>query len=336
MEKRVQSYLIEILNCPVCHGELQWEITQRTGERIEQAEASCEECAAVYPVFEGVGLFLTPDLPRDDLWEQAGSQLAKFLREHPEVEQQLMGVPVDELAPADLFYRALVLEEGGEYAAAKMLEERAKQGLYTDQYLACWESQVNYVINRLSESDGPIVDLASGRCSLVEEMARRLDRAIVATDFSPRVLRQDRHRLESFGLYDKISLLAFDARRMPFREDAVETLTTNVGLPNIEKPGDLLKELRRVVDGQFLAISHFYSEKDEANAKALREAGLSSLIFRKAAVEDFIASGWEVEVANECQAWTEPTPRGEVLDGAQIDAFPVQGTVLEWCVIEAR
>jgi ubiquinone/menaquinone biosynthesis C-methylase UbiE len=189
---------------------------------------------------------------------------------------------------------------------------------------------------KLSESDGPIVDLASGRCYLVEEMAQSLKYPIVATDFSPRVLRQDRRRLESLGLYNKISLLAFDARRTPFRDSTVGTLTTNVGLSNVEAPGNLLKELRRVVGGRFLAISHFYSEEDEVNAMALREAGLSPLIFRNAAVEGFIAAGWEVEVVNECRGRAEPTPKSKVLEEARIDAFPVQETVLEWCVLVAR
>ncbi|MBS1251409.1 MAG: Ubiquinone/menaquinone biosynthesis C-methyltransferase UbiE [Anaerolineales bacterium] len=332
----MHAYLIEMLECPVCHDELEWRISRRRGERIESAEARCQGCAAVYPVLEGVGLFLTPDPPRNDLWGQVDSQLAKYLREHSEVEQRLMDVSADELAPADLFYRALVLEERGEYEAAKELEEQAKAGIYTEGYLACSESQRNYVIERLSESDGPIVDTASGRCYLVEEMARRLECLIVATDLSPRVLRQDRRRLESFGLYDKISLLAFDARRTPFRNGAVGTLTTNVGLSNIEEPGNLLSELRRVVGGQFLAISHFYPEGDEVNAMALREAGLSSLIFRNAATDAFIATGWEVGIVNECSGRAEPTPKSEVLGGAQVDAFPVQETMLQWGVIMAR
>jgi hypothetical protein len=154
----------------------------------------------VYPVREGIGLFLTPDLPRNDLWQQVESHLAPYLREHPDVEQRLMGSPVDDLSPADLFYRALVLEERGEYEAARTMEERANRGIYTAEYLACWESQRDYVIARLSAEDGPIVDLASGRCYLVEDVARRLERPVVATDYSPGVLRQAQRRLEAFGL----------------------------------------------------------------------------------------------------------------------------------------
>jgi uncharacterized protein YbaR (Trm112 family) len=332
----MHDYLVEILICPACHGELAWEITRRAGERIEQAEARCQECGAVYPVLEGIGLFLTPDLPRNDLWQEVDSHLARYLQANPEVEQRLMGTPLEELAPADLFFRALVLEERGEYRAAKTIEEKANQGIYTQEYLDCWASQRDHVLARLSGSPGPVVDLASGRCYLVEEMARKLTCPLVATDVSPRVLRQDRHRLESFGLYDRISLLALDARRTPFRDGAVGVLTTNVGLANVREPGDLLQELRRVVGGQFLAISHFYAEEDEANARALQEAELAALAFRRATVAGLVAAGWQVEIANECRGRAAPTPTSQVLGGAGIDSLPVQETVVEWCVLVAR
>jgi uncharacterized protein YbaR (Trm112 family) len=329
----MHAYLIEMLACPACHGALEWEISQRTVDRIERAEARCQKCAGIYPVRDGIGVFLTPDLPRNDLWQQLESHLARYLREHAEVERRLMDSPVDDLSPADLFYRSLVLEERGEYKAARAMEERANRGIYTAEYLACWESQRDFVIARLSEANGPIVDLASGRCYLVEHMARRLERPVVATDYSPGVLQQAQRMLEAFGLYEQISLLAFDVRRTPFRDGAVGTLTTNVGLPNVRSPGNLLQELRRVVGGEFLAISHFYPPEDEANAAALREAGLSSLIFRDEVVDAFSAMGWEVEIVNECRGRAAPTPKSEILDDAPIDAFPVRETTLEWCVL---
>jgi uncharacterized protein YbaR (Trm112 family) len=332
----MQAYLLEILECPVCHGKLEWQISERRGERIETAQAHCQRCAAVYPVLEGTGLFLTPDLLRNDLWQRVDSQLVKYLKENVEVEQRLMEAPADELAPADLFYRAMVLEERGDHRTAKTLEEQANRGIYTEEYLTCWQSQRDYVVERLSEADGPIVDLASGRCYLLEEMARRLERPLVATDHSPRVLRQDRRQLESLGLYEQVSLLALDARRTPFRDGSLATLTTNLGLQNVAEPGHLLAELRRVAGGQFLAISHFYPKEDEVNAAALREAGLSLLTFRHSAVEGFVAAGWRVEVVNECQGMAKPTPASVIFAGAQIDRFPVQETNVEWCVLLAR
>jgi hypothetical protein len=150
------------------------------------------------------------------------------------------------------------------------------------------------------------------------------------------VLRRDRRWLESFGLYEPVSLLAFDARRTPFKDGVVKTMTTNLGLPNIEEPGPLLRELRRVVGGTFLAISHFYPEDDQANAATIRQAGLSAVLFRRAALEHFVAAGWQVEVANLCTGSACPTPASAVLEGAGIDGLPVAETMLEWCVLVAQ
>jgi uncharacterized protein YbaR (Trm112 family) len=332
----MHDYLIQMLACPSCRGDLAWTIDERRQDRIEAAEARCTACDATYPIREGIGLFLTPDLPRDDMWELADSRLLRYLRDHPEIERQLLDVPLDTLAPADQFFRAMVLEERGEYAGVKAAEQSADEGLYTPEVRTCRDSQTGYVLERLSRGDSPIVDLASGRCYLVERMAHTLERPIVATDFSPGVLRRDRRWLEFLGLYDRVSLLAFDARRTPFKDGAVETLTTNQGLPNIEAPGELLRELRRIVAGTFLAIHHFYPEDDEVNAAALREVGLAALLFRRPALARFIEAGWRVEAANVRAGRALPTPTGVVLEGAGIDGFPVAETVLEWCVLIAR
>ncbi len=331
----MHTYLIEMLECPACHSELDWHITERGKNRIEAGEARCTECAASYPVWDGIGVFLLSDRPRKDLWEQADSELTEYLQQHPDVERQLMEPPLEALSPADRFYRAVVLEARGDYTAARAAEDSANQELYTAEYLACWDNQVNYLIEQVSRSQGPIVDLASGRCYLVESLARHLDHPIVATDFSPVVLRRDRRWLESFGLYDRISLLAFDARRTPYKDGVVPTLTTNLGLPNIEEPGSLLEELRRVAAGQFLAISHFYPEGDKANRSVIREAGLEELLYRRTALECFGAAGWVVAVENVCSGPAEPTPAGVVLEGARVDGLPVTETELEWCVLVA-
>lgn len=325
----MQEYLLDMLECPVCHGLLTWNITDRLGDRIEAAEARCTDCHSMYPVREGIGLFLTPDLPRTDLWEQTESHLNLYLREHPEIERQLMDVPVDILAPADQFFRALVLEERGEFAQAKTAAELANQGIYTPEYRACAARQIDYLVEQVLDSADPIVDLASGRGGLLEVLARRLKCPIVATDFSPRVLRRNRRWLEMLGLYDRVSLLAFDARRTPFKNGAVRTLTTYLGLPNIEDADRLLHELRRIVVGRLLAISYFLPEDDGA----ANNTRYSPLLFRRAALERCKEAGWQVELANACNGLARPTPQGVLLAGAQIDGVPEGETMLEWGVL---
>jgi uncharacterized protein YbaR (Trm112 family) len=331
----MHTYLLEMLECPACHGELEWTVLEKNGDRIETAEARCQACAATYPIREGIGLFLTSESQRNDLWEQMDSGLTQYLREHPEVERQLTDVPLDTLAPADQFFRAHVLEARGNYLEARAVETTANKGLYTPEQINCWDSEQEYVIQWLSTAEGPIIDLASGRCYLVEELARKLNCPVVATDFSPRVLRGNRKRLQSLGLYDRVSLLAFDARHTPFRDGTVATLTTNLGLPNIEEPGNLLAELRRIVKGEFLAISHFYPEDDEVNAKVIHEAKLDPLLYRRSALRHFAEAGWHVEMKNVRVAKAEPTPPSVNLEGARPDGLPVAGTNLEWCVLLA-
>jgi SAM-dependent methyltransferase/uncharacterized protein YbaR (Trm112 family) len=330
----MHTWLIERLECPSCHGGLEWTVNERDRGRIDEAVATCRECDAAYPVRQGIGLFLTPDLPREDLWEQAGSQLVEHLQAHPDVERQLMESPADDLGPADLTFRSMVLEERGDYHQARALEERALAGMYTPEYRACWERQTEYVVEALAGSRDAIVDLASGRGYLAEEMAQRLNRPVVVTDFSPRVLRRDRAWWTEIGLYEQVSLLAFDARHTPFQDRSVPVLTTNLGLHNVEQPGDLLQELRRIVDGRFLVISHFYPEDDEVNLEAARE--LELIASRREAMELLAEAGWEAEVVNVCQGPAQPTPESAVLEGARIDVFPVAETTLEWCVVEAR
>lgn len=110
----MDAFLVEMLQCPVCAGMLQWRIAARDGNRIEQADIRCLRCGAPYFVREGIGVFLPPDMPRNDLWEQTSTALGRYLQEHPHVEQRLMSSPIETLPPADRFYRALVLEERGD------------------------------------------------------------------------------------------------------------------------------------------------------------------------------------------------------------------------------
>jgi uncharacterized protein YbaR (Trm112 family) len=331
----MHDYLIEWLQCPHCGGELAWRVMGRSKGRVESGEATCRQCAAVYPVQEGIGLFLTPELPRQDLWAQVESGLAAHLRTQPDVEQQLMGGVLEELGPADQFFRAMLLEERGAFAEAKAAHTRAFQDLYTADYLAGMESAFAYLAAQVGNGNEPVVDLASGRGYLLERLAQEVERPLVGSDFSPRVLRQDRRRLEHFGLYDRVSLLAFDARRPPFKDGVVPVLTTFVGLANIEAPGDLLRRLRRMVGGRFLAIHTFVDERDETNRAALRELKLEEMAVEGQALALFGEAGWQVTVANRRPALARPTPRSVILDGAGIDAFPVAETTIEWCVLDA-
>lgn len=331
----MRPYLMEMLVCPSCHCELAWEIAERDAVGIQSAEVRCPACEAEYQVRDGIGMFLTPDLVRKDLWVEVESRISQYAREHPDFERALLEVPLEDLGPADQFLRSQLLEERGEHAAAEHAAQAAHRGLYTSEYLSCSEEQIKNAIDWLKQSQGPIVDLASGLGSLVEVMAQELDLPVVASDFSPSVLVRDRERLAYLGLRDRVDLLAFDARRTPFREGAIKTLTTYQGLQNIEDPAGLLRELRRIVSGSFLALCVFLPEDDVDNKAVVEELGLSESFYRRPATSRFEEAGWEVDVLHECRGWAEPTPPCGLIDGMRIDSLPVVGTNMEWCTFLA-
>ena len=332
----MHDYLVKMLICPACRGSLSWTISEQRGDRIEAADASCTLCEANYPVRDGIGLFLTPDLPRHDLWEEVESGLPAYLRENPETAQQLLEAPLETLGAADYFFRSMALEERGDFDTAKAVADKAEGGLYTKAYLAASERILEAAIDHLEKGSGPIVDLASGRGHLVERIVRRLKRPVVMTDFSPLILRRNRRWFTHFGLYEQISLLAFDARKTPFADNAVQTLTTYYGLANIERPGELLAELRRIVSGTFLACTLFYPEGDEANRAVIREIGLEEMMYSRLALAQFEAAKWRVSFVEQVDGEALPTPRSELLGGAGIDGLPVAPTTILWRLLAAR
>jgi len=331
----MKSYVIELLECPDCHAQLDWHIEAETDNQIEKAQARCSDCAAVYHVRDGIGIFLTPDLPRNDMWAQVDSQLAAHLREHPDLEKQLMEYPVENLSPTDQHFRALILDERGSFGEAWEIEVQANNNLYTPEYMDCWRSQTDYVLESLTSFDGPIVDLASGRCYLVEKIVNRLRRQVIATDFSLAVLRRDRKFFHFLGVDEFVSFLAFDARKTPFKNNMIRTMTTNLGLPNIEDPGGLVNELRRIIDGTLLAITHFFPEDDEANRQVIEDAGIEAFVYYKSALRYLDEADWLAKVENICTGPALPTPPSTIFEGARADGLPVAPTELTWGTIRA-
>jgi len=58
---------------PRLQGSPSQTVSKRDGGRLIEGVADCSACGADYPVRDGIGFFLTPVLPRNDLREE-GSQ----------------------------------------------------------------------------------------------------------------------------------------------------------------------------------------------------------------------------------------------------------------------
>jgi uncharacterized protein YbaR (Trm112 family) len=57
----VRPDLLEILRCPICHGELVLTVRAREGTDIVTGNLHCPKCSADYPIEDGIPDMLPPD-----------------------------------------------------------------------------------------------------------------------------------------------------------------------------------------------------------------------------------------------------------------------------------
>ena len=57
----MRSDLLEILCCPMCKGDLTLVSRSSQGEEIVEGDLTCQKCATVYPIEDGIPNLLPPD-----------------------------------------------------------------------------------------------------------------------------------------------------------------------------------------------------------------------------------------------------------------------------------
>lgn len=315
--------LVEILQCPACRGDLCWAVTERDGGRLLEAEASCYDCGAVYGVHDGIGGFLTADLQRTDLWDEGHGRLTEYLIAHPDVRNRLLDGPAEELEPVDRLLRAEYLEDTGDVAGAEEAGRGAREKLYTPELNDLWEECLEHMVQISLGQPGPLIDLVSGRGTLVELLAEQDAPIIVSTELSLRGLHRGRRRLKYKGQADKVSHLVVDVRKTPFCDQGSPTLLSHMGLANIpEGASDALSELKRVCGGMLLFSHAFCRPDDTVHAPLLRDIG-HPLAFLDDAMKALDSAGWDAEILINRRVPVKPTPASELVPEMTVDRFPL-------------
>jgi len=262
----------------------------------------------------------------EDTWAETETALEAFLREHPDVERALLASQLESLNGADAYLRGSVLEARGEDATSAYA--RADEECYQPDFRAARDAAIARVVELVRGGAGPILDVATGRGTLLGRLAAETTRALVATDLSPHVLRATQRRVP------EARYVVADAHSLPFADGELATVVTHVGLGNVPRGRELLRELRRV--GSELVATHlFFPEDDEANRIAARELALDELLTRGPALAAFADTGWDVAVEYEREVPASPTPESALIPGVRIDGLPVAETRAAWCVLRA-
>ncbi|MGV9169449.1 MAG: class I SAM-dependent methyltransferase [Promethearchaeia archaeon] len=326
---KMLKHIQDLLYCPDCHGDLEWSIQTETKKRILDASIRCGRCDRIYAVKDEIAFFLLTENPSDDLWQIVDSSLATELKKNPRYEHQLMRSDLSSLNAADKFLRATVLDERGEFDLAKRTRRLAVKELYTPSYNRQYATKENELQALLEDEDGVIVDLASGMTGLAEPFSS-LKNSVVFTDISPSILCKNQKRLQYFGLYDKVSLITFDAKNMPFGDETVPIFTSNMGLTNIRDSKGFVSELSRCLKGTAYFITFFFPDNEDENAQLLEEMGMD-LAFEDR-LKRIAGPHFNVKMLHPARCDIEPTVQSEIFN-VGIDTLPVEPTTVTWAIV---
>ena len=330
------NFLKEILICPECHEELIWEITDETKAHIMEAKIKCTNCTKTYAVKNGVGCFVDYQDSPDDSWERVEDWLKNFTAENPDITEKLMTTDIEKLNAADIMIRSMLNKIKGNHDEAEILNKLYRQKAYKEETLKAGYAQADYIINALKNEKDFILDVASGQGTLISKFLENTDTCVVSSDMSLNVLEKAKESAEKGGFGDRVSYMAFDLNKSPFKNKSVKTITTYVGLQNIENPEKIFGELRRICGGKLYSACVFCCEDNVINRKALENDGLDKTWIKNKYIEQFNNAGFVSIVENSIATVDDPTPVGEIVQGVGIDGFPVEPGNFERAVVISR
>jgi demethylmenaquinone methyltransferase/2-methoxy-6-polyprenyl-1,4-benzoquinol methylase len=105
-----------------------------------------------------------------------------------------------------------------------------------------------FLVSRIDAGPGDrVLDVAAGTAAVAIELARTCGCDVVGLDQSPEMLAAGGRRVEAAGLASRIRLVEGTAERLPFDDSSFDALTFTYLLRYVERPGETLAELARVV-----------------------------------------------------------------------------------------
>lgn len=321
----MHKVLIPLLLCPVCHGELRNQIVKEDTTHIVEGEFTCKKCKRRYLIVDHIGIFLETNEAINDLWKKHEDFSKKFRKEHPILYFLLTKTFLGNIKPEHYFFKGLLLEDD-------RILERATKRIYTKDYLIGYEKIKQALWEVENENSPTILEIACGRGDFFKHFIQSRQRKgiYVATDFSLSVLRSDQRWLRKNNLDKQVTLIAFDAKAMPFRNNSIPAIVSNIGFPNIRDSGKAVYEAFRTLTPNGILMTNFmFTTKQTKNYAKARELGLDQLYVREGTEEIFRKAGFQFDLQQLYQGSVRPTP-------GRIDSLPVVPDLYSFCFLKAR
>lgn len=321
----MHKVLIPLLLCPICHGELRNQIVKEDTTRIVEGEFTCKECKRRYLIIDEIGFFLETKEAINDLWKKQEDFAMKFRKEHPILYFLLTKTFLGNIKPEHFFFKGLLLEDD-------RILKRATKRIYTRDYLIGYE-KIKQALWEVENEKSPIIlEIACGRGDFFKQFIqlRRGKGIYIAADFSLSVLRSDQRWLRKNNLDKQVTLIAFDAKAMPFRNNSIPAIVSTIGFPNIHNGGKAVYEAFRILTPNGILMTNFmFTTKQTKNYAKARELGLEQFYVKESTEEILRRAGFEFNLQELYHGSVRPTPGG-------IDSLPVVPDLYSFCFLKAK
>ena len=269
--------LLQLLQCPLCHGGLAWSVNKKNGENIISGKAECDICNSVYRIEEGIAYFLEPKYADLRIWQRCDRVNYKKLTKSE--ENSILNKNITELTSEEILLKIAILENGISSYDDNQITELYEMYLLnqkmeiSSQYIF---TLMDELIKQIQEKRFNIIlDFATGRGLLAEALARNItDSLLIFSDINPIILQRCKQYIDNTNYNKNISYIAFDMKKSPIANNAADIVTTLLGMQNIPHTGNLLQEIFRVCRKEYYSISSFCCDKHEENDKYLKQYGM--------------------------------------------------------------
>lgn len=259
---------LSILQCPVCRNDLSQ----------QEPYLVCVYCSTRFPVIDNIIVFLTKENLASFLSETWGNELQKenasFFRGFAFVS--------NEDKPEDLekvFEEATKEGKANHWVMTGTFPEDSS--ISKEQSMAIDKSTDRLVDLSRAASARRILDWPTGNGFHLSHMIGNVhpEALVAALDVDFRKLAKIKPYYDENGFSDNVVFIVADARRMPFKNGAFQSVTAWGGTVEIANAETGFKETFRVLeDGGWFGVSGDQYKKDSPSTKIAAQLGIDSLV----------------------------------------------------------
>lgn len=320
--------LISKMCCPICKDKLVWDIQSEENNRIIQADVQCEKCGATFSVRDTIGNFLVPDKNgyiENDNFQQQKDFISTL---QPEVIERLLHANPYELNVSDLTFLSEIYLSQNKIRNSIKTKMLARKKKYSEEYNQTIKSQLQSLQNLVNWDSQTVLDIATGRGTLLKLLLSNNPKSIVGSDISLEPLQGLKRELERAERYANTSLLVMNAKMIPFVTNSFDIITSFHGINHIQNTSDLLSESMRV-SKRLLSVDNIGIERNRKfydNGIKHTENTLTEIANRLQ---------YNILFHSKKNIVVVPTPQGEIIP-LRANTYPLEPCNVINCIIDVR